>query len=105
MATVAAQAHRPLIGALVRSSQAAGLVVSVDDGSFRRWASNTYEGGRHQVQLHGASSPALLDWLGGLDEDTVRIPGFTIASCEASTIEFRDGRTTAWIEAITLKDG
>lgn len=52
--------------ALIASAQAAGVAISIEEDDFTRWASATFEGGRHLVKLQGQQSTALEHWIDGL---------------------------------------
>jgi len=105
MSNAAAIAHARLKRALVSSAEQQGLVITMPDDYSTPWSSNTFDGGRHVLQLQGKSGRPLLDWITALDEDSVSLPGFTIAGLEVDCIVCQSGTTTAYVKAITVQDG
>lgn len=95
----AAWLERALIGA----ARDAGLCLSVDAADWTRWASATFTGARHELQISAAASPALDAWLGGLCEHEFRLPGHVVADLTVASARREGGTSHIGIEALTVE--
>lgn len=76
---------RRLLRALRRSAEVAGCAVMLSHESETPWASATFVGGRHQVEVTGEALDA---WLAALPGADLPMNGHFVASCD---VERRGG--------------
>ena len=68
-----------LVRALEGMARSAGCHVRVAAASEHPWTSATFIGARHALLLEAAPSPALAQWLAGLVDAEVAVPGHLVA--------------------------
>jgi len=89
-----------LAGAL----EASGPAVAVERHETIGWASATFAGARHRVTIEACATPGLDRWLAALPEAEFALRGHLVADLAVASVEQRDGRATAVIEALTVED-
>lgn len=99
------QALDRLWRAIERSAEAAGVTVTLIAYSTQRWASATFEGGKHQIMIAADPGDAFRKWAGGLAELELTIGGghlvADLAVSEAQSLGARDRLT---IDALTVEE-
>ena len=89
--------------ALERSADAAGVRVTVDAVRSDPWASATFTGARHTLDLIVAGSAALR-WLADLPEVELAMRGHLCADLVVVRTEVGSDATTARVEALTVEE-
>jgi hypothetical protein len=87
-----------LLRALRVAARAAGATVTIRATDERCWASATFAGIRHRIDLAIEADVATLDWLAGLSEADLPMRGHLVADLVVE----RDGHQ-ARIEALTIE--
>jgi hypothetical protein len=72
-------AARRLARALEASARAAGCRLALSGAIERPWASATFVGAHHALEVDGAPTEALLAWLAALPETAIAVPGHVVA--------------------------
>lgn len=80
-----------------------GVLVDVTTNDWRRWASATFSGARHQVSLAGTASAALDDWLAGLGDWDVPMPGHLVADVTVAAVRRTPERIEIDLEVLTVE--
>lgn len=90
--------------ALVRSAEAAGIMLTILTADGTQWASATFTGTRHWITIATVGSPLLDRWLAGLSEAEFRLRGHLVADLVV-TGERRDGEhAEVEVEALTVEE-
>jgi hypothetical protein len=89
--------------ALIRGAQEVGVSLRVDAADWTRWASVTFTGARHALQVSAAASPAFDAWLDGLAEHEFRLPGHVVADLTVTSARRGGAMTEVRIEALTVE--
>ncbi|MEI9849675.1 MAG: hypothetical protein WDN24_01135 [Sphingomonas sp.] len=93
-----------LARALLAGAAASGCPVRVDAASCERWASATFTGARHMLNLSGDAGPAIEDWLAGLPEAEFALRGHLVADLGVEAVRREGGTVTALVEALTVEE-
>ncbi|WP_267395985.1 MULTISPECIES: hypothetical protein [unclassified Sphingomonas] len=83
-----------LARALCHSARDAACVVTVVDQAEQPWASATFTGATHQLQLSTEPGAALDAWLAGLPEQEWTLPGQLVAECSVAPADGLTGHRT-----------
>lgn len=92
-----------LTRALGTAAQRAGCPIDITDNAWRRWASATFSGARHQLSLSAFPSPALDGWIGGLAETNLAMPGHFVADLNVVAVRRGGARIEADLEILTVE--
>ncbi|WP_394652491.1 hypothetical protein [uncultured Sphingomonas sp.] len=90
--------------ALVKHAAAAGVGLTIDAMASTRWASATFVGARHRLELVVAGDGAEL-WLEELAEADLPIPGHLVADVAMIHQRHSAAGSTATAEMLTVEDG
>jgi hypothetical protein len=88
--------------ALHQSAARAGVSLTITDAVASRWASATFAGARHVLDVEVAGDAAAA-WLGGLAEAELPMRGQLMADCVVVRRARRGDGFTAKIEALTVE--
>jgi hypothetical protein len=91
--------------AIVGQAAAAGAPITVSAATATRWASATFVGARHRLTIDGPHGAATDAWLAGLAEADLPIRGHLVADLVVLGSAHADGRFTATVEVLTLREG
>lgn len=94
-----------LVRRLLASALAAGCPMTLDELESVRWASATFTGARHRIQLRGPDGAASSDWEAGLAEAELPIAGHLVADLSVVRVTRQDGEVRLWVEALTVEEG
>lgn len=98
-----ADAGMLLIRALEQSASAAGCPITILRSSQRRWASATFAGARHNLEISATGSPMLDGWLAALPETDFTLPGQLVADLIVSEIRREGESIVALVEVLTVE--
>jgi hypothetical protein len=90
---------------LILAADAAGHRLSIDGAESVPWASATFTGARHRMQLVGALSPSLLQWLEALPEADLPVRGHLVADLALLSAASKGDVLRATIEILTVEEG
>jgi hypothetical protein len=102
--TVHVVAGERLKRGLRRSADEAELVMCEVSEVSKPWHSCSFVGGLHEVRFTMVAGESARAWIGGLDEYEVSVPGFVLASLEASSVVEADGRFDITVDALTIAE-
>ncbi|WP_326523174.1 hypothetical protein [Sphingomonas sp.] len=100
-----ADASRLLDRALRRSAADAGLAIALSESGSRRWASATFAGSRHLLEIRLSTCPTAGAWLEGLPEADLPLRGHLVADLIVTERRDDGAATVAQVEVLTLEDG
>ena len=89
--------------ALLASATAAGCPVTVQGADWKRWASATFTGARHELVLDGAVGAALNEWLAALPELDLPLGRYLLADVAVVSVARSDGRARIALEALSVE--
>ena len=89
--------------ALVTAASAAGCVVAIEAADWKRWASATFTGARHELTLSGACGAALDQWLVKLSETDLPLGRYLLADLAVASVARCDGQARVAVEALTVE--
>lgn len=103
-------ARGPDAGALIEralnlSAAQAGVPMRILDASATRWASATFAGARHVLDLEVGTDRVSRAWLGALQETELPMRGQLLADCTVVATRANDASISARIEALTVETG
>lgn len=99
------QALDRLWRAIERSAEASGVTVTLAAYSTRRWASATFEGGKHQIMIAADPGEAFRTWAGGLAALDLTIGGgHLVADLVVSEAKSAGAREHVTIDAVTVEE-
>lgn len=90
--------------AVERSAAAAGLAVRLNAYSTQRWASATFEGGKHQILIDADPSEQLHAWARGLCPDLKVGGGHLVADLVVRGAQTVGAREHLTIDALTVEE-
>ena len=90
--------------ALLKDAARAGLTVTVNAATSRRWASATFVGARHLLRLEGTAESASVEWLAQLADADLPLRGHLVADLIVVDQARSPAGFTATIEALTVED-
>ncbi|WP_229726534.1 hypothetical protein [Sphingomonas alpina] len=90
--------------AIERESQSAGCPAMISTATWTPWASATFSGARHLVNLRASASPALDDWLAALPEADIDVRGHLLASVAVNSVRRSENEVTIELEALTVEE-
>ena len=93
-----------LARALLADAGAMGCAVAVGDSSWTRWASATFAGARHVMELHAMPSPYLDAWLSQLPEAEFALRGNLVADLVVEVVRREAGGVTVSLEVLTIEE-
>ncbi|PCD02694.1 hypothetical protein COC42_15025 [Sphingomonas spermidinifaciens] len=101
-------ARGPDAGALVEralnlSAAAAGVPMRIVEASATRWASATFAGARHVLDLEVGGDRASRAWLGALGEAELPMRGQLMADCTVVATRVGERSVCARVEALTVE--
>lgn len=101
-------ARGPDAGALVEralnaSALAAGVPLTIEEASAVRWASATFAGARHILEVAMQDAEPARRWLGTLGDAEMPMRGHLLADCAVVATRHHAGRLTARVEALTVE--
>lgn len=102
-APVVADPGTGLARAIARSADASDCAVTIGDRTWRRWASATFSGARHRLEVVAPPSPAFDTWLATLREAELTVRGHLVADIEIVEVVHGAEAITAAIEALTVE--
>lgn len=85
------------------SAHAAACPVTIVAARWVRWASASFDGGRHELTIELEATPAAARWLMALPETELPIPGHLVADLIVVQRATACGRTTARLEVLTVQ--
>jgi hypothetical protein len=94
-----------LLRALRASAALHGCDFELAASINRRWASATFVGGRHELTITHGADAAAIQWLAGLPEAELSLPGHLVADLEVAATESdaAAGRRVTRLEALTVE--
>lgn len=93
-----------LARALTASAAAGGCPVTVAAADWSRWASATFTGARHSIELSAAPSPALIAWIAALPEAELVLRGHLVADLSVVAVRHADAGITIELEILTVEE-
>lgn len=90
--------------ALAHSAKAAGAAVTITRSTAERWASATFTGARHELDLAGPASDAAESWLADLPEAELPLAGHLVADLRIVAMTQVASDLTVTLEVLTLED-
>lgn len=90
--------------AVEASAMRAGCPVRVTTSSLTPWASATFAGARHHLQLEADENEALDRWLADLPEADLPTRGCLVADMVVQSVHRASGIATIEIEALTVEE-
>ena len=94
-----------LIRALDGAACVAGLAVVVRHADWRRWASATFAGARHELTIELPACDAATLWLDGLPEAELTLRGHLVADAVVLKLHDEGAKMVAVLEILTVEDG
>lgn len=92
-----------LARSLDRSAHGAGLALAVRDADWRRWASATFAGARHDLTIALPDTDAATRWLDALPEADLPIRGHLVADAVVLRMHREGDILVAAIEILTVE--
>ncbi|HTG37489.1 hypothetical protein [Sphingomonas sp.] len=89
--------------ALSLSAMRASIAMVVLDATATRWASATFSGARHVLDLRLSDTAAARQWLAGLAEADLPMRGHLMADCTVAHLHSAGGTIDVRIEALTVE--
>ena len=89
--------------AVLESARAAGCPLVLRASEMTRWASVTFTGAKHLLNLEGQASPALDAWLLSLPETEFTLRDHLVADMVLLAVK-REGVVGMMVEVLTLED-
>lgn len=89
--------------ALTLSAAGAGVPMRIVEASATRWASATFAGARHVLDLQVGTDRASRAWLGDLGEMDLPMRGQLLADCTVVATRTNPASISARIEALTVE--
>lgn len=102
--TDGATAATRLERALAKHATTAGVALTIATIRSTRWASATFAGARHRLEVTVAGAGAC-DWLAGLAEADLPMPGQLVADVVLVEQHRASGKSRAVLEILTVEDG
>lgn len=93
-----------LARALGLSARRAGLDLSIRHADWRRWASATFSGARHEVTVEFPDGEAAIRWLDALPEAEIILRGHLVADAVVIRTHGEGDRLVAALEILTVED-
>lgn len=93
-----------LARALDRSARGAGLSLTIRHADWRRWASATFTGARHELTVELADGDAAERWLAALPEAELPIRGHLVADAVVLRTHAEGATLVASVEILTVQD-
>lgn len=93
-----------LARALDRSAQGAGLNLTIRHADWRRWASATFTGARHELTVELPDGDAAERWLAALPEAELPIRGHLVADAVILRTHGEGETRVAALEILTVED-
>ena len=90
--------------ALSGSAHAAGAAITIVRSDATRWASATFTGARHAVELAAEASDAVERWLGELPEAELAMAGHLVADLKIVAMLQAGSDLTVTLEVLTVED-
>lgn len=90
--------------ALDRSARGAGLSLTVRHADWRRWASATFTGARHELTVEMPDGDGAARWLAALPEADLPIRGHLVADAVVLRTHGEGEWRVAAIEILTVED-
>ncbi|KQN25222.1 hypothetical protein ASE86_02905 [Sphingomonas sp. Leaf33] len=90
--------------ALVKDAGMAGVTLTIATIRSTRWASATFAGARHRLEVMVAGAGAR-DWLAGLAEADLPMPAHLVADVVLVEQHHASGESRAVVEILTVEDG
>lgn len=89
--------------ALHRSAADAGISIDIRDAAATRWASATFAGTRHVIDLVLDDTAAGRAWLGGLSDADLPLRGHLMADCVVAEMRRARHAIMVRVEALTVE--
>ena len=89
--------------ALVASARTASCPVTIESADWKRWASATFTGARHELVLRGGCGAALDDWLAALPEVDLPLGRYLLADLVVASVVRAEGEARIALEALTVE--
>ena len=89
--------------AMIRHAAHAGVDLTIGDTASTAWASATFLGARHRLNLAMAGAAAR-DWLADLAEADLPIPGHLVADVAVIHQRHASAGSVAIVEVLTVED-
>ena len=93
-----------LVRALDHAAKRAGLTLVVRHADWRRWASATFSGARHELTLELPDNESAKRWLAALPEAELPIRGHLVADAVVLRTHGEGDTLVAAIEVLTVED-
>lgn len=93
-----------LARALDRSAQGAGLSLTIRNADWRRWASATFTGARHELTVELPDGDGAERWLAALSEAELPIRGHLVADAVVLRSHGEGELLVAALEILTVED-
>ena len=93
-----------LARALDRSARGAGLTLAVRHADWRRWASATFTGARHELTVELPDGDAAERWLDALPEADLPVRGHLVADAVVLRQHGEGELRVATLEILTVED-
>lgn len=90
--------------ALSRSAQAASAAITIVRSDATRWASATFTGVRHAVELVAVAGGGVERWLDELPEAELAMAGHLVADLKIVTTRQAGSDLTVTLEVLTVED-
>lgn len=89
---------------LAASARAAGADLAVVRSDATRWASATFNGARHALELAGTASEATERWLADLPDAELAVKGHLVADLKIVAMTQAGHALSVTLEALTVED-
>lgn len=90
--------------ALAVSAGAAQIDLAIVRSAATRWASATFTGARHELELAGTASDAAERWLAELPEAELPLAGHLVADLKIVAMTQAERDLTVTLEVLTLEE-
>ncbi len=92
-----------LARAIERCARDAGIALSITRADWTRWASATFAGARHEIELRAVPADLLDGWIGALPDADLSVPTMLVADLVVVGVERDDQAVMIRIEALTVE--
>ena len=90
--------------ALVASGRAVGAAITITRSTATNWASATFSGARHEIELAALADDPVERWLEELPETELSLAGHLVADLKIVAVRQVETALTVTIEVLTVEE-
>lgn len=90
--------------ALAASANAVGAEMTIVTSAATRWASATFSGARHEIELAGIADDRMERWLADMPEAELSLSGYLVADLKIVAMRQTGSTLAVTLEVLTVED-